>query len=373
MIATDRLIRAIGDVIHRRLLWLIVGTYALAAIAPGPGAWIRGCELGRVPMPGGPLAVSLPMAMLAALLFNAGLGVRLGQLTGLARDPRPLAAGLLANLGVPCLFILAASRLLGDWHSDAEVQAVVIGLALVAAMPIAGSSAAWSRHARGHAALSLGLVIGSTLMSPLTTPIALEALSHLVGGDAAARLRSVASHGTGGFLGFCVLAPSLAGIAARALIGGDRIEAASPSLKLGNSAILLVLCYANAAVSLPGVVAAPDPDFLAMAVLVVAMLGLTTFGAGWTIGRALDLDRPSRTSLMFGLGMNNNGTGLVLASMAMADHPKVLIPLLAYNLVQHLLAGGVDRVVGDGPGGGSLAGWMKRNSSPVHRPISQGA
>jgi len=45
---------------------------------------------------------------------------------------------------------------------------------------------------------------------------------------------------------------------------------------------------------------------------------------------------------MFGLGMNNNGTGLVLASLALADHPRVLLPILFYNLVQHLVAGGVD-------------------------------
>jgi hypothetical protein len=47
---------------------------------------------------------------------------------------------------------------------------------------------------------------------------------------------------------------------------------------------------------------------------------------------------------MFGLGMNNNGTGLVLASMALADHPRVMLPIIFYNLVQHLIAGIVDRL-----------------------------
>jgi hypothetical protein len=42
---------------------------------------------------------------------------------------------------------------------------------------------------------------------------------------------------------------------------------------------------------------------------------------------------------MFGLGLNNNGTGLVLASLALADHPKVMIPVILYNLVQHVFAG----------------------------------
>ena len=52
-----------------------------------------------------------------------------------------------------------------------------------------------------------------------------------------------------------------------------------------------------------------------------------------------------QTSLMFGLGMNNNGTGLVIASMALADHPRVMLPIIFYNLVQHLVAGAVDFVL----------------------------
>jgi BASS family bile acid:Na+ symporter len=56
----------------------------------------------------------------------------------------------------------------------------------------------------------------------------------------------------------------------------------------------------------------------------------------------LRADPSEKVALMFGLGMNNNGTGLVLASMALADHPRVLLPIIFYNLVQHLVAGCVD-------------------------------
>ena len=45
---------------------------------------------------------------------------------------------------------------------------------------------------------------------------------------------------------------------------------------------------------------------------------------------------------MFGLGMNNNGTGLVLASLTLAAHPAVMLPIIFYNLVQHVVAGIVD-------------------------------
>ena|GEM_PF-3511151 len=33
-----------------------------------------------------------------------------------------------------------------------------------------------------------------------------------------------------------------------------------------------------------------------------------------------------------------NGTGLVLASVALADHPDVMLPLIMYTLMQHIVA-----------------------------------
>jgi BASS family bile acid:Na+ symporter len=69
------------------------------------------------------------------------------------------------------------------------------------------------------------------------------------------------------------------------------------------------------------------------------------FASGWLVGRLFRADGSGRVSLMFGLGMNNNGTGLVLASMALADHPRVLLPIIFYNLVQHLVAGSADFVL----------------------------
>jgi BASS family bile acid:Na+ symporter len=47
---------------------------------------------------------------------------------------------------------------------------------------------------------------------------------------------------------------------------------------------------------------------------------------------------------MFGLGMNNNGTGLVLAAGALSAYPRVLLPIIFYNLVQHLVAGAVSAI-----------------------------
>ena len=53
-------------------------------------------------------------------------------------------------------------------------------------------------------------------------------------------------------------------------------------------------------------------------------------------------------SLMFGLGMNNNGAELVLASLELPDHPGVMLPIICYNLVQHLAASLADRLIAEG-------------------------
>jgi bile acid:Na+ symporter, BASS family len=48
---------------------------------------------------------------------------------------------------------------------------------------------------------------------------------------------------------------------------------------------------------------------------------------------------------MFGLGMNNNGTGLVLASLALPSYPNVMVPIIFYNLIQHIVAGSLYEVM----------------------------
>src|SRR5207248_10194212 len=101
----------------------------------------------------------------------------------------------------------------------------------------------------------------------------------------------------------------------------------------------------------PQAIARPDPDFLVATLAIVVGLCVLMFAAGWAIGRLFRAGRDRRVALMFGLGMNNNGTGLVMASLALADHPRVLLPIIFYNLVQHLVAGCVDllltRATGD--------------------------
>jgi BASS family bile acid:Na+ symporter len=330
-------IRASGFV-YRYFLWFLVGSYAVAAVAPAAGLWIREASFGEVEVIGRRARITLPPLMLALLLLNAGLGVRTERLRGLIRGPFILIAGLLVNLIVPLLFILGLSQTLRVWHNPVEVQLILVGLALVASMPVAGSSTAWSQNADGDLALSLGLVVLSTCLSPVTTPAVLHAVGWVASGTYAESLHDLAAGGTSLFLAAFVMLPALTGIGVRCLLGEEPLLRAKPALKLANAVNLLALCYSNAAVALPETVSNPDWDFLAVMLAIVLTLCVVGFASGWAIAQALGADEARRTSLMFGLGMNNNGTGLVLAATALANLPGVMLPVIFYNLVQHVVA-----------------------------------
>jgi BASS family bile acid:Na+ symporter len=338
-------VSAVSQFIHHHFIWFVIGSYVVAGFFPAFGLWIKAQSFGEVALGGERLKITLPVLMLAFLLFNAGMGVRTDRLRGVVRQPLPLIAGLAANLLVPIAFIFALAQTLRFWHNPDEVQNILVGLALIASMPIAGSSTAWSQNANGDLVLSLGLVLFSTFLSPLTTPAALRSVEVVAQGEYAQDLHELAAGGTGTFLAISVILPSLLGIGARATAGETRVARVQPLLKLFNSINLLLLNYSNASVSLPQMVSDPDWDLLAIILAIVVALCVTAFASGWLIARILQVDRAQCASLMFGLGMNNNGTGLVLATMALADHPRVLLPIIFYNLVQHLVAGCVDRML----------------------------
>jgi BASS family bile acid:Na+ symporter len=328
--------------IHRQFLWLILGSYALAALWPAAGLWIREVPVGHFAIFNDTIKLSFPVLLLAVLLWNAALGVEAGELRHIIRDPRALVSGLAANLVLPLAFIFAIGQLMRLWHNPEETQNILVGLALIAAMPIAGSSTAWSQKTNGSMVLSVGLVLLSTLLSPLTTPIALHSVGFMTTGDYSEDLHELATTGTGIFLGLFVVAPSVLGIAMRFVLGTARLAKANPYLKLVNSIVLLLLLYTNASTSLPQAVTMPDWDFLAVMLVIVMGMCLVSFGSGWVLAHLLKTSSAERTSLMYGLGMNNNGTGLVLASMALPAHPMVMLPIILYNLVQHLAAGVID-------------------------------
>jgi bile acid:Na+ symporter, BASS family len=255
-------------------------------------------------------------------------------------------AGLAANLLIPIVYIFCVTLVLQLWHNPDEAQHILVGLALVAAMPIAGASTAWAQNSNGNLALSLGLVLSSTILSPIITPIAFYVFGEMASEEYETILHNLAEYGSGTFLGFWVVLPSLLGLCIRFVVPEKPLAAVMPYVKLLNALVLLVLNYSNASVSLPQAVADRDVDFLAVTLGITTGLCIAAFGAAYWLSCLFKLDQAERVSIMYGLGMNNNGTGLVLASLALASFPRIMVPIIFYNLVQHLVAGAVHEVMG---------------------------
>lgn len=336
----------LSQFIHRYFLWFLISAYAVAAVFPAAGLRIRNVTLGDISIFHTTMHVSLLLLLLAALMFNAGLGVKTAHLQRLVQKLRVLIAGLAANLVIPIVYIFCVTVLLQFWHNPEEGQHILVGLALVAAMPIAGASTAWAQNSNGNLALSLGLVLFSTILSPIVTPMALYVFGEMTSEEYEEVLHNLADYGSGTFLGLWVVLPSLLGLGLRFAVPERQLTAAMPHVKLINSLVLLVLNYSNASVSLPQAVADHDLDFLAITLGITTGLCIAAFSAAYWLSELFKTDQAERVSLMYGLGMNNNGTGLVLASLALASFPRVMVPIIFYNIVQHLVAGAVHHVAG---------------------------
>lgn len=344
--ATNRssLVLTLSQFLHHRLLWFLIGAYVIAIVSPPFGLWIRSTSFGEVVLFQEHTRVSLLLVMLAMLMFNAGLGLKTEHLQTVMQRKLALCAGLAANLAIPMAYIFAVTLVMRLWYEPDEAQHILVGLALVAAMPIAGASTAWAQNSNGNLALSLGLVLFSTILSPLVTPVALRVFSEMAAEEYERVLQGLAAYGSGAFLGLWVVMPSLLGIALRRLVPPRWMTVVMPYLKLVNSINLLLLNYSNGSVSLPQAAADRDYDFLAVTLAITTGLCLAAFATGYGLSYVFKLERAERVSLMYGLGMNNNGTGLVLASLVLSSYPRIMVPIIFYNLVQHLVAGTVHMV-----------------------------
>ncbi|MGZ8227508.1 MAG: bile acid:sodium symporter [Methylococcaceae bacterium] len=291
MNAIESWIKTLTHTIHQYFIWIILTSYLIAALLPPFGLWIREIELGSIVLFQNKIDFSLPPLMLSLLLFNAGLGVKSKELTQLRHKQLMLMGGLLGNLVTPLTFIIGISLLMKFWHNPEEVQHILVGLALVASMPIAGASTAWAQNANGNLALSLGLVLLTTVFSPLLTPLVLHAVGFVTTGDYSEDLHEIASDGVITFLGIWVILPSLLGILAHKLIGEDRIAGSNSTIKLLNYSVLILLNYSNASLSLPKVLSTPDIDFLAIMLVIVVALCITAFATGYLLAQFFHANR----------------------------------------------------------------------------------
>jgi bile acid:Na+ symporter, BASS family len=337
-------LEAMTRLIHKHFLLILIAAYALSAIFPRFGLALRNVQFGNVTWPDGSQTnLSLALLMLSFLLFNAGVAIKVEELIALRSRPAVPIAGFAANAIVPIAIIVSLLSIMQLWHDQDEIQNLLVGLALIVSMPVAGSSTAWAQNADGNISLSLGLVFLSTLLSPITVPTVLHLFSHLTKNDYSEDLQQLASQGTSGFLILTVVLPSLAGIVVHFVCGEAKIRPFRAALKLANYVLLLLLNYSNASTALPQAFGNPDVDYLIFIGSTTFVLCIAAYGTGWMISQWLRTNKSDQVSLIFGLGMHNTGTGLVFATSELSAHPAVLLPLIFYTLMQQVIAAVIDR------------------------------
>ncbi|MGI5335998.1 bile acid:sodium symporter family protein [Streptomyces sp. CA-181903] len=327
---------------QRWLLGLMLACYVLAGVLPAPGEALRAAAL---PAPVGSGELTVPMVLLAVMLFNAGLGVRLAELRVVVRRPVRLVFGVAVNALLPLLVLPLVALALRVWPDQAEAEGLVVGLMLVLAMPIAGGAASWGQNAGGNVPLVVAMVIGSTLLSPLTVPLGMHVAGGLVGPGGAGALDDttkvdvIARTGAGVFTLVSVVLPCLLGVLVRMLLGEERVRRVLPAVKAVNLVNILLLCYINAAGALGQALAHPDPDLLVLALVLSGAVCCLAFYCGRWLSCWTRCDRPDGISLTFATGMNNSSAAAVLAACWFSHRPEVLLPILSYSLLQKIVAG----------------------------------
>ncbi|MFG2603134.1 sodium-dependent transporter [Streptomyces sp. NPDC048514] len=280
--------------------------------------------------------------LLALVLFAAGLQVPLHSLGGLLRHPLALLTGLLLHLGIPVLTIPTVSFLLRQTPDTDGGSGVVTAMIVIVAMPVAAGATVWTGAGLGDQPTMVGLVLGSTLLSPLTIPLVIGHLTPLLTNDYGHALIGNNS-GLGGPALATVVAPCAAGILSRLLLpslwASKLVTVVAPA-SLGAS---VTLTYINASGALGSFVTHPRPLLLGAALIVAALVCALSFGIGRSTAHLLRLDPASTASLTLACGMNNSSASAVLLTAALPNRPHLLLPVLAYGLLQKTAASRIVR------------------------------
>ncbi|KOV84098.1 sodium-dependent transporter [Streptomyces sp. NRRL WC-3618] len=323
--------------LRRRLGRAVVLSYLAALLLPGPGLWLRRehtLPLGTVTG----LSLSTGPLLLALVLFSAGFQVPVRELGRLLRSPTALLAGLVLHLAVPLLVIPVVAFLLRQTPDADGGSGLVTAMILIVAMPVAAGATVWTDKDDGGQPTMVGLVLASTLLSPLTIPLVITTMAPLLSDDYADTLTTTGNAAHGGFALVGVVLPCAAGLLCRLTLPtawrGRTLGVVVLAALVGS----LALTYVNASGALGSFLAHPRPLLFGAALVVAALVCLLSFALGLTAARLLRLDAPHSSSLTLACGMNNSSASAVLITTTLPDKPHLLLPVLVYGLLQKTAA-----------------------------------
>ncbi|MGW3287047.1 sodium-dependent transporter [Streptomyces sp. NPDC001002] len=320
--------------LRHRLGRAVILSYVLALFVPQPGLWLRRPLL----LPPAHLTLHIAPLLLSLVLFSAGLQVPARALGRLLRRPKALLAGIVLHLAIPLTVVPFIAFLLSHTPDSDGGSGLLTALILIVAMPVAAGATVWTDRGEGDQPTMVGLVLASTLLSPLTTPFLLRTLAPLLSGGYAHTLATTGHLAESGFGLTTVVLPCAAGLAGALALPARRLHhlqlAVTPPALMGS----VLLTYINASGALGSVLSRPRPLLFAAALAVAALGCLLSFALGRTAARLLRLEAGTSSSLTLACGMNNSSASAVLITTSLPDKPHLLLPVLAYGLLQKTAA-----------------------------------
>ena len=305
----------LAELLNTHTLPLLVGAYVLAAYMPEVGTVIRQRTVFNQPT---------PMLLLSALMLFAGIGIEPGEIRRAATRWRYVLAGCVLLTIIPTILVALLATLPLNYPPG-----ILAGLGLVALMPSAASSVAWSQVSRGNVAINVALLLLSTLFAPVIVSLFWQ--------HGLAELENIGEPVL--MLSIWIVPPIVLGALTRQLLGVERLRSIKSMLKIGSVTVLLLLNYSNASAALPEIVHNIQLTNLVIVIAITMGVCGTVFGVVSVLARRIGVGQSEATALVFGTGMKNTGMALVMAAIWLEQVPLATVAIIAYTGSQHLLAG----------------------------------
>ena len=237
--------------------------------------------------------------MFAFVTLSGALGISSSSFLKVVKKPKNLLIFFLAmNVIMPLLAWALASLFFG------AQPAVVTGYVLLLSIPTAVSGYIWSAIHKGNEALSLTLILVSTIMAPLLTPFTVSFLTQ----------SSVAIDSTSMMISMLqmVVIPSLLGVSLNSLTKGKVTVHLAPSLKPFSKIALFFVVIINTSLVAERLLAEASWAYLPIALL-CAFLAAIGYPISFALGKLAKVPYEENISITFASSMRNISAALVLA------------------------------------------------------------
>ncbi|WP_306369545.1 bile acid:sodium symporter family protein [Nocardiopsis sp. CC223A] len=294
------IIKNIADFTGRWFALLVLGGAVLGLLLPAAAA---------------PITPYIPL-LLGVIMFGMGLTMRPADFAIVARHPRAVLFGVLAQYTVMPVLGWGIAHLLG------LPPMLVVGMILVGASPGGTASNVIVYLARGDVALSVAMTSVSTLAAPFLTPLLVLGLAGstlpVAAGDLFLSILQI------------VLGPVIAGLLLR-MAAPDLVERLLPALPLISVTGIVIVVAGIVGANADAVLG--TGLLLALAVILHNGLGL---GLGYLVGVAGRLPESARRAVGIEVGMQNSGLAVALATAHFS--PLAALPGALFS-VWHNLSG----------------------------------